>query len=142
MWGQEYLNPEQCRILRERREYIGLTQKELAKKINVSEALFSRIVRGKEPCTAELRKELEKELDLEANSLSPANSSYNLRDREKQFRRGAVFSSHLTLTQSNDLVGLEVDAIIASLPPEMRPFVGCMVVDFTSYICKLFNINT
>jgi predicted transcriptional regulator len=74
MRDQEYLNPEQCRLLRERLKYLGMTQKELAEKINVSEALFSRIARGKDPCTADLRKSLEQLLDLEPGTLSATNS--------------------------------------------------------------------
>jgi predicted transcriptional regulator len=74
MRGQEYLNPEQCRILRKKLRYLNLTQKELANKINVSQALFSHIARGQQPCTAEQRKILEKVLDLKSDSLSPAIS--------------------------------------------------------------------
>jgi transcriptional regulator with XRE-family HTH domain len=69
----EYLNPEQCRIVRETRKYLGLTQKKLAEEIHVSESLFSHIARGQHTCTAEQRKILEQELGLEVNSLSSDN---------------------------------------------------------------------
>jgi transcriptional regulator with XRE-family HTH domain len=61
--------------LREARIYLGISQKELAQKINVSDPVFSQIARGRYPCTAEDRKKLEKKLRLPENSLSPANAS-------------------------------------------------------------------
>jgi transcriptional regulator with XRE-family HTH domain len=70
----EYLTPKQCRILQEALVKNGLYQKDLAKEIGITPGHLSRVARGLAECPPEMRKDIERELGLEVNSLSPDNS--------------------------------------------------------------------
>ena len=127
----EYLDPEKCRIVHERRQKLGLYQYELAKLIDVTPSHFSRIARGHAPCSPELRRKLEDALKLKPNSLSPAYPSRTC--------NGFVFGSPLPLNQPNDIIGPEVDDILATLPPEMRPLAAHLVLKVVSEICSVIK---
>ncbi len=81
------INVHPGEIIKDEIEYLGITQKELAKKMGVPYTMFNEILNKKRPVTAEIALLVEAALNLPAEMLVNLQNDYNLlkAKRNKRF---------------------------------------------------------
>ncbi len=72
------INVHPGEIIKNEIEYLGITQKELAKRMGVSYTMFNEILNKKRPVTAEIALLVEAAIGLPAYTLIQLQNDYNL----------------------------------------------------------------
>ncbi len=80
------INVHPGEIIKDEIEYLGITQKELAKKMGVPYTMFNEILNKKRPVTVEIALLIEAAIGLPAYTLIQMQADYNLRKAKRNKR--------------------------------------------------------